>query len=449
MAMVLTNALLLDYGPPRVREGALRIEDSTIADLGPHILPEPKDEIVDCGGAAVMPGLVNGHTHLYSALATGMPAPRNEPSCFREILERVWWRLDRALNKKSIRLSAAIGALDAVRCGTTTLIDHHASPNYIAGSLDVVENGVQAVGLRGILCYEVTDRNGLDGATAGLAENRRYLEKCREGSDDRFGALVGAHAGFTLSDDSLSECAALATEFDAGVHIHVAEDPCDDALCRERYGAGTLERLERCGITALSDPIAARSILAHCTHWTPSEARCASVRVAAVAHNPRSNMNNRVGHAPIADLTNLMLGTDGIGSDLFAEARFAFLKARDAGTNLSSVDIADLWSHAAQVAGDILGVRLGRLEPGAAADLVITDYRPATPLDQENAADHLLWALGPQHVRDVMIRGKWVLRNRAHTELDEKAIRNKAKAAAADLWSRMDSLDPAEAPSMG
>ena len=191
MAIVLTNAILVDIDPIRVEPGGLRLGGNSIVVRGP-VTPAAGDETIDCGGAVVLPGLVNGHTHLYSALAVGMPSPPRTPKNFHEILQLVWWRLDQALDTGSIETSAVIGALDALRCGTTTLIDHHASPNAIDGSLDLIQRGVAAAGMRGVLCYETTDRHGPAGRQAGLEENERYLRRCAEKRDGRFAGLVGA-----------------------------------------------------------------------------------------------------------------------------------------------------------------------------------------------------------------------------------------------------------------
>lgn len=485
MAMLLTNAILLELDPVRATHGTLRVRDGVIREVGNRLRARAEDEVVDCGGAVVLPGLVNGHAHLYSALAVGMPPPRRSPADFSRILDYIWWRLDRALDPESIELSAMIGALDALHCGTTTLIDHHASPNCIAGSLDLLERGLDAVGLRGVLCYEVTDRRGAKGAAAGLEENRRYLEKrrnaetskrqdtatpqrrnaatpkCRSGKSGgggarRFAGMVGAHAAFTLSDASLEACARLAEEYRTGVHMHAAEDPGDDRICRERYGASLVARLRASGLLGPGSTTAGRSILAHGTHLSPADARRISARLAAVAHNPRSNMNNRVGYAPVVHMRNVMLGTDGIGSDMFGEARCAWLKARDAaawtpeqrnsaprgGTAgaLGPAEIVAMLAHGARVAGDYLGGVPGRLTAGAAADLVVTDYVPATPLDETNVAGHLIFALGPQHVRHVMIGGDWALRDRRAMHVDESAVRRHAAEVARRLWSRLKRL---------
>src|SRR3954470_2836222 len=216
------DALLVQLDPAWVAAGNLRVADGKIASIGPNAAAEPGDEVVDCGGAVLMPGLVNGHTHLYSALAAGMPAPPRPPRNFHEILQLIWWKLDRAHTLESVEMSGLIGALAAVRCGTTTLIDHHASPNAIDGSLSVLENGIATAGCRGVLCYEVTDRNQANEAMAGIAENERYIRECQRRADGRFAGMVGAHASFTLQEESLQGCVELAQQLDVGVHIHTA-----------------------------------------------------------------------------------------------------------------------------------------------------------------------------------------------------------------------------------
>lgn len=445
MGITLTNAVLLDLDPVAVREGSLRIEGDEISGVGVDLSPQPGDEIIDCHGGVVLPGLVNGHTHLYSALATGMPPPPRAPKNFHEILELVWWRLDRAHDAESIKMCGTIGALDALRCGTTTLIDHHASPSYISGSLDDLERGIDAVGLRAVLCYEATDRHGHKDGELGLAENRRYLARCAARRDGRFAGLVGAHAAFTMSDELLSGCANLAAEFDTGVHIHVAEDPCDDDICRSQFGAPLIERLTRSEI--LSAGAVSKSILAHCTHLSPADAAKWSGIVGAVAHNPRSNMNNRVGYAPIGSMLNssgttggpgpVQLGTDGIGSDMFAELRHAWFKSCDGRANVSPLAIVNMLSRSARTAGTLLGRKLGSLAAGAAADVVLTDYIPATPLTADSVPGHLIFAMGSQHVRDVLIAGNWALRNREVVLVEERPMRRRAVDVASRLWSRM------------
>jgi putative selenium metabolism protein SsnA len=434
MAIVLRNAVLADLDPPRVEVGGLRMDGGQIIARG-NVTAVGSDEVIDCGGSVVMPGMVNGHTHLYSALAVGMPAPPRQPKNFHEILKLVWWRLDRALDVASVEMSGRIGALDAVRCGTTTLIDHHASPNCIDGSLDLLERGIDSVGLRGVLCYEVTDRNGRAGRDAGLEENRRYLAKCSKSRSGKFAALSGAHASFTLDDDSMAAVGRFAHEFGVGVHIHVAEDPCDAEITREQYKKSLIERLDAYQL------LGPKHVLAHCIHLSEGEVAMINEAQPTIAHNPRSNMNNSVGYARVDKLTcPVMLGTDGIGADMFTEARHAWFKARDAQAQISPQDVLRMLANSARRASSSLGVRLGRLDVGAAADVVVTDYVPFTAISADSLAGHLIFTMGTQHVRHVLVDGRWVLKDRLVSNLDEADARRRAVSLASQMWQRMSAI---------
>ena len=429
---VFVNALLVDIDPPAVEAGALRVEDGRIVARGAGAVPVSGDEVVDCGGAVILPGMVNGHAHLYSALAAGMPAPAKTPANFVENLEYVWWQLDRALDAESIEMSGRIGALDAIRCGTTTIIDHHASPNCIDGSLDVLQRGIAAVGPRGVLCYETTDRNGRDGREAGIEENRRYLERTGERSDHRFAGLVGAHASFTLDDDTLDALAAVVNRFDSGIHVHVAEDLADEVDCRSKHGQSLVDRFADHGLLTPS------AVFVHGTHLDNEAAKRLGTVGLTLAHNPRSNMNNGVGYTPVARHTcPIMMGTDGIGSDMFTESKVAWFKSADAHAGLAPGRFLEMLATSARRASAALGVTLGRLAVDAAADIAVTSYRPATPLTGDNLPGHFIFAMGCQHVTDVMIDGRWVLRDRVVTSCDERSVRQESQNIAAALWSRM------------
>jgi putative selenium metabolism protein SsnA len=434
MGTVFRNATLVQLDPPRVEVGDLRQEGGRIVAVGENVATEAKDEIVDCGGAMLVPGFVNGHTHLYSALAAGMPTPPWPPTNFHEILKWVWWRLDRAHTLESVRVSGLIGALAAVRCGTTTLIDHHASPETIAGSLSALEEGIAAVGCRAVTCYEVTCRNRKTEAREGLAENERYIRLCQERSDGKFAALVGAHASFTLDGEALAGCVNLARELGVGVHIHAAEDPIDEHNTLSWHGYRLLDRFDHHGLLDLPG-----TIIAHGTHFTDADVTRINAHQSTLtmAHNPRSNMNNGVGYAaPVRYEKPAMLGTDGIGADLWNEARTAFFKSNDAHQSLSPSRVLEMLGESARRASQSLGVKLGVLEAGAAADLVLTNYRPATPLTADNLASHFLFVIGPEYVRDVMIDGWWVLRNGHFVTCDEARERAAAVEVSRDLYMR-------------
>ncbi len=426
--MLLRNATLLSLATGTVERAGLRVERGVITGKAKKLKAGAGEKTLDLSGKFVMPGMVCGHTHLYSALARGMPAPKKTPRNFYEILKYVWWVLDRALDDEAVYYSTLAGALDAVRCGTTTLIDHHASPSFIRGSLGVMGDAFTQVGLRGVLCYEVTDRNGMAGAKAGLEENTRWVAKNR---GPMFGGLVGAHASFTLCDKSLRACAEIAEEFDTGVHIHVAEDPCDQERCRGRL----IDRLANAGI------LGPKTILGHCTHLDKASLDVARAAGCWFAHNTRSNMNNAVGYAPVHLMgRQVALGTDGIGADMFEEVKFAWFKARDGRNGLGIADVAGLLTGAQRLASHLLGAKLGSLEPGSAADLVVLDYPTPTGVTSGNLLGHLIFGMSSRNVTDTMVNGRWVMRNRRIIGVDEEAVREKSAKVAAKVWKRFQRL---------
>jgi cytosine/adenosine deaminase-related metal-dependent hydrolase len=286
-----------------------------------------------------------------------------------------------------------------------------------------------------VLCYEVTDRNRPGEGRAGLAENARYVKACAQRSYGRFAAMVGAHASFTMDEDSLQGCVDLARRLGVGVHIHAAEDPVDERVTRERFGCGLIERFQRVGLLDVNG-----SILAHCTHFSDDDFAKVNERAGtlSIAHNPSSNMNNGVGYTPVVKLQRPpQLGTDGIGADMWREARVAEFKSHDAALPMAFGKSLEMLGESARFASVALGIKLGLLEVGAAADLMLTNYRPATPLRSDNLAGHFLFAMGPEFVRDVMIGGWWVMRKGHVVTCDEAAVRTRAASVARELWSRL------------
>lgn len=428
MSLVISGGTLIDDDPPRLRRAHLLIEAGLIRDLyaDPPSMRSER-EWLDASGCLVLPGFVCAHTHLYSVLARGMPGPKDPPQNFREVLERIWWPLDRALDREVIEASARIGAIEAIRCGVTTLIDHHAGPYACDGSLDIIADTLHEVGLRGAFCYEVSDREGAEESRAGQAENDRFL---RTNQRSRARGLVGAHASMTLSDETLQSLAEIATRHGVGVHIHVAEDRCDEEDARERYGQSVIGRLARAGL------LNAKAILAHGVHLDPEELRMVEQSGAWLVHNPRSNQNNRVGYAyPALSLPRVALGTDGIGADMIEEARVAYFRARDAGYDVGPGWAWSLLCQSQRMAGEIFGSPLGLLRSGAPADLVILAYDPPTPLNAENFAGHLVYGLSSAYVRDVIVGGRIVMRDRKILTTDEVAARAQGRVMADRLWS--------------
>ncbi len=307
--------------------GALRRGD-LIVEPGPHggvLLPERSpghgDTLVEGRGGLVLPGLTCGHHHLYSALARGMPAPPRAPRDFAEILALVWWRLDRCLDHEMIRASALAAAIDCLRCGVTRIIDHHASPRAVAGSLDVLAEALDDVGLSHVLCYELSDRDGPQAAAAGLAATEAYLASGRPG-------LVGLHASFTVGDDLLARAVALARAHGTGVHVHVAEDLVDQRRCLADHGVRVVERFAAAGILDLPG-----SLLVHGLHLSDGERDLLRDSPAWIAHCPESNANNAVGtfRWDGLDPGHVVLGTDGLHGDMLRSLRAAYLAGQTTG----------------------------------------------------------------------------------------------------------------------
>jgi putative selenium metabolism protein SsnA len=395
-------------------------------------------DAIDATGCLVIPGNVCAHHHLYSALARGMPYRLEPPEDFLQVLQRVWWRLDRALDAPSILASARVGGREALLAGTTTIVDHHASPGSVDGSLERLDRGLTA-GPRRILCYEVSDRDGPEVAAAGLEETQRRLKEAAEHAGDRpLRFMVGAHASFTLSDETLDACVGLADAHGVGIHIHVAEDGVDERDAEARSGRRVVERLVDAG--ALGE----RSLLAHCVHVDDHERGLIRDAGAWVAHNARSNMNNRVGHAPVAALgERVALGTDGIDGDLFAESKAAFWRAREDDPSIAPGWTLERLARGAAFAGQVFGEPLlGRVEPGAPADVVVLDYDPPTPLEPESLAAHWVYGISAAHVRDVVVDGRLVVRDRRIVDDEDAEPFALTSLAAQELWRRMDAIPP-------
>jgi putative selenium metabolism protein SsnA len=420
-----------------VRIDAGRITSLEPAPSGASRDPGASDEVLDAASCIVMPGLVCAHTHAYSALARGMPYRLPPPRDFVEILRRVWWRLDRALDEPSIGASARVAAIEALRAGTTTLVDHHASPRAIDGSLDIVAEAFAEVGIRSVLAYEVTDRDGPVRAAAGVAENDRFLGRVAAGTRPLARALVGAHASFTLSPATLEACIDVARRHAVGLHVHVAEDAADERDAEARFGIRVAQRLADAG--GLTD----RAVLAHAVHVDTIEAALVRASGAIVAVNARSNLNNRVGRAPVEWLgERVALGTDGIGGDMFEESRVAFLAQRSADV------VGDpAWALGSLVTGAGLAARcfdepaLGELRSGAPADLVVLDYRPPTPLSAEAWPGHWIYGLSAAAVRDVVVAGRVVVRDRQPTLVDAARVVAEARIQAGCLWDRLEAIE--------
>ncbi|MCK4471383.1 MAG: putative aminohydrolase SsnA [Anaerolineae bacterium] len=443
--MLITHARLATLGdePRLIEDGALLIEGDCIAALGTTAelsASYPSAERWDAAGQLVLPASSCAHTHFYGAFARGMVIPGEPAANFPQILERLWWRLDKALTLEDVRYSALVCLVDAIRHGTTTLIDHHASPNGIEGSLDAIAEAVQEAGLRACLCYEVTDRDGPERARAGIAENVRFAKSQFPNSKSQIAATFGLHASLTLSDETLADCVSAAEGCGLGFHIHAAEDVADQEDSLHKSGKRVIKRLHDAGI------LGPRTIAAHCVHVDQSELELLAKTGTWVTHQPRSNMNNGVGVAPVEALlragVNVGLGNDGFSNQMFAEMKAAYLVHKLAQRDPRAMP-GDLVMRLAYAENSRLArvfwpdLRLGELCEGAAADLVFLDYHPTTPLTAGNLPWHLLFGVEASAITATVCAGRVLMRDRTLLTLDEEAITARSRELAAQMWERV------------
>ena len=442
--MLITNGTLvtLDQQNEIIFDGALRIVGERITAIGKTTdlrRAYPGEEELDAEGRLIMPGLICAHTHFYGAFARGMAIPGEAPSNFPQILERLWWQLDKALDLESSRYSALVCLVDAVRHGMTTLIDHHASPNAIDGSLDVLAEATLQAGVRACLCYEVTDRDGLDKMRAGINENVRFIRRARQEANPLLAGTFGLHASLTLSDTSLEKCVAAAQDLDVGFHIHVAEDKADQEDSLWRSGMRVVERLQKLGI------LSPHTVAAHCVHVDEHELELLRESDTRVVHNPRSNQNNAVGTADVPLMLDkgirVGLGNDGFSNNMFTEMHACYLihklNKRDPRVMGADTVLQMAFAHNAEIAGLFFPGPLGVLEPGALADIILVDYHPTTPLNPGNLPWHIIFGVDGTGVDTTIVGGKVLMRHRQLLTLDEEAITARSRKLAAETWQRV------------
>lgn len=440
---ILGNGTLVTGGTPLevVPRGAVAWKGERVAAAGEESAVRarfPDARYLDGRGGMILPGLINIHHHFYSALARGLD-PGVPTRSFPEVLDRLWWRLDRALDADTVRISALLSVAECVRQGCTTVFDHHASPTWIEGSLDAIAEAVGRAGISALLCYEITDRNGPEGATAGIEENLRFLAE--RAHDPRVRGVVGLHASFTLRDETLAQVAERRPP-GSGCHIHVAEDPVDVQASIETFGAGPVERLQRFGL------LDERALLAHAIHLEGAEYERAAGADAILIHNPESNANNGVGRLNVPRTAALGctigLGTDGMSSSMLRALRFAFLMHRGATRDPSSgfEALPDLLAANADAARRFFPEPLlGQLVEGAPADLIAVDSPPPTPVSEENLFGHLVYGTSEAPVRHTVARGRIVLEDFRHTTLDPEELSARAQALVPSLWRRFHALE--------
>ena len=443
--MIITNGKIVTWGDPNeiIEDKALLIQDGLIqkiADQAELKAAHPGEEVLDAQGQMVMPGLICAHTHFYGAFSRGMAIPGEPSRNFQEILANLWWKLDKGLDEEGVKYSALALLADATRYGCTTLFDHHASPNCIDGSLDIEAQAVLESGLRASLCYEVTDRDGEEKALAGIRENGRFISGVKAGNySQMLKAHFGLHASLTVSDETLEKCLA-ENNGRVGFHSHAAEGIVDQEDSLTKYGKRVIERFADAGV------LGEETILAHGVHVTPHEIDLLAQSGTWLSHQPRSNMNNAVGVAPVEEMlkqgVQVCLGNDGFSNAMWQEWFFAYLIQKDQKADPRAMNGYDVIKiaveHNSRLATQTWdGLRIGKIEEGAAADLILVDYHPITPMHAGNLPWHILFGFRDGMVTSTIAGGRLLMKDRKLLLLDEAEIAVKAREAAIRSWDRV------------
>ncbi len=441
--LIIGNGIVLTFDKDSrvVSNGGVVIEGEEILAVGDTEelrTRYPEATFKDIQGKIIMPGMINTHMHLYSTFARGMNLKTDKPpKNFVEILEKLWWRLDRALNEEDIYYSAIYALLDCVKKGTTTIFDHHASGNLIDGSLDIITEAVRQTGIRANLSYEISDRDGHEKALAGIRENERFIKKVQQEGNNYLKGMIGLHASFTLNNETLSQAAALADELEITFHLHVAEGMADFYESKTRGYKGVADRLNRFHI------LRPGTLAIHGVHLQEEELEILKNNQTYLIHNPESNMGNAVGVAPVKSALNkgviVGLGTDGYTADMFESIKVANLLQKhelhhpQAGWE-EVFQIA--FKNNCEIATRFFDKALGVLQIGAPADLLVINYYPPTPITSDNAYFHILFGMSGDMVDTTIVGGNILMEDRMIKSLDYERITMRVKEQAEDFWKR-------------
>ena len=434
------NLITRNNEKPFIKNGAVAVEDNTVLDYGTTESMKkiyPDHIFTDADEGLIMPGLINAHTHIYSAFARGMIlSDGKESRNFGEILENLWWRVDRSLSLEDIKYSAYAVYLDSIKNGVTTVFDHHASGGNPSESLFTIAEAAKELGIRTSLCYEVSDRDGEETAEKGIEENINFIKYCRYDQSDLVKGMFGLHASFTLSQKTLERCADAGK--DSGFHIHAAEGIEDLRHSLENYNKRVIERLSDAGI--LGD----KSIAVHCIHVNDHEMEILKHSNTMVINNPESNMGNAVGYAPLIALMKKGI-TAGLGTDGYATDMFESLKTANILSKHHLCDPRVGWGEAPEtlfvnnrkIANTFFDGTVGVIDKGAYADIVIADYLPYTPINENNINSHLLFGVMGRNIVSTMVNGKFLMKNREILCADEKKLHSEAREVSSRFWKRV------------
>lgn len=412
-------------------------EITAVGDLADLKAKYPNEEVYDVGGRLIMPGMINAHSHIYSAFARGF-GPKDPTRNFMEILENLWWHLDKELTVEDSKFSGYGTFSDSIFQGVTTVIDHHASPHHITGSLDAIAEAAKDLGIRTSLCYETSDRDGEAIAREGIRENADFIRRANADDSDMVHGLFGLHAAFTLSDQTLDLCREAADGLDTGFHVHVAEGRDDEELSVKNHGMRVVERLQKFGI------LGPKTLGVHCVHANDEELDIIKATDTMVVHNPESNMGNAVGTSPVIKMLKkgilVGLGTDAYTNDMFESMKVAKIlqsHALEDPTVGFGEALTLQFKNNPKILARYFKKPLGVLKAGAYADIIVLDYDPLTPLNENTLGGHILFGLAGFRVKDTMINGRFVMKDRILLSMDYPKLMAQCREKAQALWSRL------------
>ncbi|MCX7641990.1 MAG: putative aminohydrolase SsnA [Elusimicrobiales bacterium] len=436
--IVITNGIIFrGFTRPTILKGHdIVIEDGVIKNITKNYKKSNRDYIIDASNCIVMPGFVNPHMHFYSALVKGISSVKKSKN-FIEVLKNLWWKVDKALDKDSTYYSAAVSIISAIKHGVTTIIDHHAGPGYVRGSLFTIKEVVEKFGVRAALCYEVSDRDGKKIRDEGIKENEDFIKYVKSKKYNPFiNAMFGLHASFTLEDDTLKKSNEIALKYGVGFHVHCAESYKDEEICMKRYGMRVVERFKKFSVTG---PL---SIFAHCVYVNKEEIKILRSTKTSVVVNPQSNANNAVG---ISDVISFIkegiltgLGTDSMTTNMLEEARVGLWLShlKNSNPSVGFSEIINLLHNNVIIANKFFK-NIGEISEGFSADIVVFDYNPTTPINDNNFNGHLIFGISQSSCRDVICGGNILMENRKIRFIDENEIYFKSREVAEKLWKRI------------
>ena len=426
-----------DKDRPFIENGAVLIDGNKISCVGDYAKiknEHPDAELIDAKGGVIMPAFINTHEHIYSAMARGLSIKGYNPKGFLDILDGQWWNIDRHLSLKNTYLSALETYIECIRCGVTTVFDHHASYGAIRDSLFKIEEAAKLTGVRSCLCYETSDRDGKDKMQAAVLENEEFIKHALKDDSDMIAGMFGMHAQFTLSDDTLDYCKNHTPE-GAGYHIHVAEgiEDLNDSI--QKHGKRIVERLQDFGI------LGEKTLCAHCIYVDEKEMELLKETDTMVVHNPESNMGNACGCPPTMELVRrgilTGLGTDGYTHDMIESYKVANIlhkhHLKDPNAAWSEVPRM-LFENNAAIAARYFKTPLGQLKEGYSADVIVTDYIAPTHMDETNINSHILFGMMGKNVVTTIANGRVLMKDRIFTELDEQKCLAMIRVGADELW---------------